>query len=94
MLDKYILFGIKKRYRVKDFRPPLLFENQKYSRVQNVLPGMLDTDETHLNGFGNKALIDGLLRPLTQKWIHLRGACKPGTSKKRKNKKSKKSMTK
>ena len=92
MVDKYIIFGIKSRYRLKDFRPSLLFPERKFNPSSNVLPGMLDTDETHLNGFGNRALIDGLLRPLSQKWLHMRGACKKpnaGSKKKPKPKKPK-----
>ena len=92
MLDKYILFNTKPRYHLKDFRPALLFPDKNFNPSQNALPGMLDTDETHLNGFGNRALIDGLLHPLTQKWLHLRGACKKGVpGSKKKNKRSKKS---
>ncbi len=87
-LDKYVLFGLKKYHRLKDFRPSLLFEEPKYKEDQAVMPGMLDTDETHLNGYGNRALIDGLLRPLSQKWLHMRGACKPGNKGKAKKEKN------
>ena len=72
-VDKYIIFGLKRRYRIKDFRPKLLFPDKKFNPHGDVMPGMMNTDEIHLNGYGNRALISSILGPITQKWLHKKG---------------------
>ena len=36
------------------------------------MPGMLDTDETHLNGYGNRVLSAALSGPILQKWLRVK----------------------
>ena len=72
-VDKYIIFGLKKKYRIKDFRPKLLFPENKFNPQGDVMPGMMNTDEIHLNGYGNRALIASILGPITQKWLQKKG---------------------
>ena len=72
-MDKYIIFGLKRRFRVKDYLPPLLFEKKKFDPEAPIIPGMLDTDEIHLNEFGNRALIQGVIGSILQKWLAFKG---------------------
>ena len=72
-VDKYIIFGLKRRYRVKDFRPKLLFPDKKFNPQGDIMPGMLNTDEIHLNGYRNRALISCLIGSIVQKWLQKKG---------------------
>ena len=94
-LDKHVVFGLKRRFRVKDIWPAALYPKRKFSQDSCILAGMLDTDEVHLNGYGNRALIGALCGPILQKWLTRLGAKKKATveqratkSKKQKKKKS------
>ena len=69
MLDKHLIFGLKNRFRVKDLWPKLLFRSNKYDPDANMLAGMMDTDEIHLNGYGNRALVSAIIGPIVQKWL-------------------------
>ena len=71
-LDKYIIFGLKRRFHIKDIWPSQLFEESKFNPNAAPMAGMLDTDETHLNGYGNRVLCTAIIGPILQKWLRVK----------------------
>ena len=71
-IDKYIVFGLKSRYHIKDFRARDLFETKKFNDTLSPMPGMLNTDEVHMNGYGHRALIRSMAGLITHKWLNFK----------------------
>ncbi len=71
-VDKHVIFGLKPRIRVKDIRASLLFEKKKFDADLSPMPGMLDTDEVHMNGYGHRAFIRSVIGPITHKWVNFK----------------------
>ena len=66
-IDYYVLVYLHKRFKVREIWARELFETHYHFKEQ-VMFGMLTTDQVHLNTNGHKGLVSVIMRPLLHKW--------------------------
>ena len=68
-IDRFITGRLRRTHRIKEiWIHEVIFDRVERKR-EIVLPGMLCTDETHLNNHGNQALCKAIMRPILTKWL-------------------------
>ena len=73
-VDYYVLVRTKPRFKFHQVWIHELF-NGPYHLDESPMPGMLCTDQVHMNSNGHKAFVHGLMRPLLHMW---RARYRPG----------------
>ena len=68
-IDCFITGRLRHTHRIKEIWVHEVMFDRVERKNEIVLPGMLSTDEVHLNHNGNKALSKAIIRPVTSKWL-------------------------
>ena len=68
-IDCFITGRLRRTHRIKEIWVHEVMYDRVDRRNEIVLPGMMSTDEVHLNNNGNRALCKAIIRPITSKWL-------------------------
>ena len=70
-IDFYIIRTLRRRFHIKEIWARELLNEPADRTTSLAMPGMLKTDEVHLNHYGYRALTLAVLRPTLSKWLNL-----------------------
>ncbi len=70
-IDFYIIRTLRRRFHIKEVWAQEVLMEPANRTTSLVMPGMLRTDEVHLNQYGYRALTLAILRPVLSKWLNL-----------------------
>ncbi len=71
-LDCYINMTLRRKFNITEIRVQEVMLDKHEIKSEVVLPGMICTDEVHLNSYGNRALSKAITRSIAHKWLNMK----------------------